>query len=288
MIAAFVVYIIKSVYSDDVTLTDKKMENTFVSSYKKVGEIPIGDTIITFEATSNRIATLTAKELKLFNLNGTVENSFGTKSGIRDMILDNDRIYFLHPTFIDVVSLQGDSLFSWNACSDLSDYCSFAKTGNFIYVTDAANKNICQYTAEGNFVRFIQSPRGFVTPSHAFDITTFNDTIYCVNPGRHLIETYTLNGEFISAFGGPGTEDGFFSGCCNPVFIHINNHGSIFTSEKGVPRISRYNSKGNFQELILNHRLLGGGNKAHEIKVANNNLWVANLDKIEIYESKKE
>ena len=130
---------------------------------------------------------------------------------------------------------------------------------------------------------FIQSPHGFITPSHAFDITSKNDTIYCVNPGRHLIESYTLDGEFLSAFGGSGMEAGFFSGCCNPAYISLNENGNIFTSEKGMPRICYYNSNGKLIEVVLNSRLLGGGHQACEIKANKDTLYVASINKIDMY-----
>ena len=90
-----------------------------------------------------------------------------------------------------------------------------ALTGDFVFITDAQNKNIVKYSREGNFKTFIDSPRDFIIPSYSFDILSYNDTLYCVNSGRHLIESYTLDGDFIAAFGGSGTEHGFFAGCCN-------------------------------------------------------------------------
>lgn len=286
VIAAFAVFIVKSIYTDDITLNEKQTPNTFVSNYTKTGEILIGDTVKAFELYHEQVFALTRKKLTIFSRNGSEVQSFLVKDGIRDMVVDNDRIYFLFPASIEVYSFRGKLLLEWDACSDLSDYCSFTIQGNLIFVTDADGKNICEYNTEGSFIQFIQSPRRFITPSNSFDISSFHDTVYCVNPGRHLIETYTLKGDFIAAFGGPGTEKGFFSGCSNPAYICIDEQGTVFTSEKGIPRISCYDRKGNFKEMILNHRLLGAGNKAHEIETSNNKLWVSNQLKIDIYEHK--
>lgn len=286
VIIAFTVFIIKSLYKDEVMLTEKQTENTFESKYKKTGEVLVGDTILSFDVFENKSYVMTSKKLKVFDSEGALEKTFPVKTEVRDLLVVQNRIWLLFPTSIEVLSLQGEFIQRWEACSALSDYCSFTITNEMVFVTDAANKNICVYTTEGAFKRFIESPRGFITPSYAFDITSSHDTIYCVNPGRHLIESYTSEGEFIAAFGGPGTENGYFSGCDNPAYICMDQQGTIFTSEKGLPRISNFDKNGTFNELILNHRLLGAGNKAHEIKCADTKLWVSNLSKIDIYEHK--
>ncbi|MDR2914375.1 MAG: hypothetical protein LBV74_06050, partial [Tannerella sp.] len=108
-------------------------------------------------------------------------------------------------------------------------------------------------------------------------------TIYCVNSGRHLIETYTPDGDFIAAFGGPGAESGFFAGCCNPAYISFTSEGDLLTSEKGNPRVSTFERNGNFKEVLLNSRLLGGGNKAYEVGTDGERLFVAGKNKIMIY-----
>ena len=51
--------------------------------------------------------------------------------------------------------------------------------------------------------------------------------------GRHLVESYSPEGEYISSLGKPGGAAGLFSGCCNPVYLAGNTHGEIITSEKG-------------------------------------------------------
>ena len=285
MIAGFIVYIIKSVNQDETTWVEAETVNTFTSNYSKVKTIVLEDTIHIFDVVEDYIYVLHGDKIIKYDAKGIKKLSFKVKPNVRDILLNNDKIYLLYSNLIKVYSLNGDSIYGWNACSDLSDYCSFTVSDNSVFVTDASNKNICQYTKDGNFVQFIESPHDFITPSHAFDITSLNDTIYCVNPGRHLIESYTSKGKFIASFGGPGTEAGFFAGCCNPAYISFNKQGELYTSEKGSPRICKY-KKGIFQEVVLNHRLLGGGYHAYEIKNIDNNLWVAHHDKIDIYRKK--
>ncbi|MCW3785267.1 hypothetical protein [Plebeiibacterium sediminum] len=286
MVAGFIVYIIKSVNKDKTTFVETDTVNTFISYYSKVNTIELEDTIEAFAVLNKDIFVLHNDNILKYNSKGIKELSFKTKPEVRDIHLYDNKIFVLYSKMIEVYSLKGDSVFGWNACSDLSDYCAFTIVENFVFVTDASNKNICQYTTDGNFVQFINSPHDFITPSHAFDITHKNDTIYCVNPGRHLIESYTLKGRFIASFGGPGTEAGFFAGCCNPAYISFNSKGDLYTSEKGSPRICRYKN-GKFQEVVLNPRLLGGGYHAYEIKNIDNTLWVANHNKIDVYRRKE-
>ncbi len=224
----------------------------------------------------------------MYNLKGNLISSFNIKPNVRDIEISNHSIFLLYPSLIEKYSIKGDSLSSWEACSDLSDYCAFTITNDFVFVTDVGNKNICKYTTEGNFVQFIQSPGNFITPSHFFDITHKNDTIYCANPGRHIIESYTFNGEFIAAFGSPGAEAGSFAGCCNPSYISFDDQGYIITSEKGNPRISRFNTTGKFNKILLNNQLLGGGHLPYSFKAVNNNIFVAAKNQINIYQLKKQ
>lgn len=286
MVAGFITYIIQSMNQEERTWIQEKPEKPFVSNYQKVSTMDMKDTINAFEIKDKQLFIVSGKWMKVFNVQENSSYSFRVKPHARDIQVSKEQIYLLYPTFIDVYSHQGDSLYSWEACSNLSDYCSFTLAGDFVFVTDAGNKNIGKYTKEGNFVQFIQSPQEFITPSYTFDITNRNDTIYCVNPGRHLIETYTLEGDFIAAFGGPGTEAGFFAGCCNPAFISFSHQGHLLTSEKGNPRICSYNKDGTFNEVILNSRLLGGGHVAYEVKEMDNQLFVASKNQISIYQKK--
>ena len=195
--------------------------------------------------------------------------------GVRDIAIRENLIYLLFPTSLKVYSHEGMEVKAWEACSDNSNYCSFTLASDYVFVTDADNKNICKYTTDGNFITFINSPRGFIIPSYSFDIDTWNDTIYCVNAGRQQIETYTLNGEFIASFGHPGGQPGAFAGCCNPSHILFTNEGDILTSEKGNPRICAFEKNGRFKNLLLNSKTLGGGSNAYDIKICDDKLYVA-------------
>jgi hypothetical protein len=219
---------------------------------------------------------------------GKLLHRFSAGELIRDVAVNDEGIYLLYPSKIEVYSLDGGTLIrEWEACSELSNYCSFALAADFVFVTDMENKNICKYTAEGNFVKFIKSPNGFIIPSLTFGIEYIDGALYCSNSGRHLVESYTLEGEYIASFGEPGHDLGLFNGCCNPVHLTHTKQGDIITSEKGNPRISCYGKDGSFRSLLLDSQTLGGGRVAYDVKVQDDKLFVAGKDVISVFQYEK-
>ena len=284
VVIGFIWYMARLINKQEITYADTATEEPFTSPYKEVSSFILSQEINRFELHDNKLYISTGEFISIYDREGKQLASFRVKPDVRDLTVGEENIYVLYPSFIEVYSTDGELIHQWEACSELSDYCSFTLAGNFVFVTDAENKNICKYTKEGNFVKFIRSPHNFIIPSYSFDIESRNDTIYCVNSGRHLIESYTLDGEFIAAFGGPGSEPGAFAGCCNPVYLSFSSEGELITSEKGNPRISSFERNGKFKEIVLNSRLLGGGNKAYEVQADKGRLFVAGKNKISILE----
>ena len=259
----------------------------FASQFKQVASFKLTDEINRFELNGSRLFVSSGQQVYIFDVEGKRLSNFPVEKNVRDITVSVNEIYLLYPTSIAVYSMNGQPVRQWEACSELSDYCSFTIVGDAVFVTDVENKDICKYTTEGDFVRFIKSPRGFIIPSYSFDIDSWNDTIYCVNSGRHSIETYTLNGDFIASFGAPGFEAGFFAGCCNPVYISFTPCSALITSEKGNPRVCCFDRNGKFKGVWLNSKMLGGGNKACEVKSMDGKLFVAIKNKISVFQCEK-
>lgn len=259
-------------------------ENNLKSPYKLVSSFKTSDRIEGFDVFNEKVILAASNLLSIYDYAGTLLTSFAIGSNIRDVVVDKEMIYLLFPTRIEVYTMEGDLLHDWEACSENSDYCSFAVAPESVFVTDASNKNICKYTSEGTFVKFIQSPDGFIVPSYSFGITYANGSIFCSNPGRHKVENYTLEGEYVASFGKPGGAEGYFSGCCNPVHLSYNAAGEIITSEKGNPRISCYSPKGEFRSVLLDSKALGGGHVAYDIKMSKDKLFVVGETGISIYQ----
>ena len=300
VVAGFVWYMISSLSKEDVSYTstdaEQQGQDVFVSPYTKEASFEVPENINALELVDNKIYVATNSSVIVFDLSGTLLTRFGVNgiidydndsesgavgkassesAGVRDIAVKDDLIYLLFPTSIKVYSTEGREVNAWEACSNNSNYCSFTLASDFVFVTDADNKNICKYTTDGSFMKFIHSPRGFVIPNYSFDIDVLNDTIYCVNAGRQQIETYTTNGDFIASFGHPGGQPGAFAGCCNPAYILFTPEGDIITSEKGNPRICIFEKNGRFKSQLLNNRMLGGGSNAYDIKICDDKLYVA-------------
>lgn len=253
------------------------------SPYRLTSAFNVPEHIEAFELYGDKLIAAAANNIYIYDLNGVLLSNFAIGSNLRDIAVGGDLIYLLFPSRIEVYNDRGECVRDWEACSPESDYCSLAIAPDAVFVTDTAAKNICKYTREGGFVKFIQSPNRFIIPSYSFGITYADGVIYCSNSGRHLVESYTTDGEYIGAFGKAGNAAGTFCGCCNPVHLTHTASGEIITSEKGNPRISCYSANGEFRTILLDDKALGGGNAAYNIKVAGDRLFVAGKNKISTY-----
>jgi hypothetical protein len=287
LIAGFGYYMIRSIISGDKATpsNNENAENTFVSPYKKISSFELPEEIIRLELYDNTFLLAAVKEsLYIYDTGGELLGTFPLKPDIRDITIDESGFYVLYPTYIEVYNVEtGEFIREWEACSDNSDYCAITTTKDDVFVTDAENKNIVQYDKQGGLVRFIKSPNGFIIPSHAFDIININDTIYCANSGRHRIESYTPDGEFIASVGKSGAGAGAFAGCCNPVYLAKSSDGHILTSEKGNPRISCFSKDGKFRTILFDAKMLGGGTSAYKIQASDEYIFIANRKTISIY-----
>ncbi len=258
-------------------------EEAMTSPYKLVSSFGTSGQVEAFELASDRLYVATPNAVSIYDTESRLVHNFPVPSQVRDMIVRDDKIYLLYPSHIEIYTTAGDPVREWDACSESSDYCSFAWANGDLFVTDVAMKNICQYTDEGHFVRFIESPNRFVIPSYTFGIEAVDNVIYCSNSGRHLIESYSTDGEYLGAFGKPGGVAGHFAGCCNPVHLSYSPTGELITSEKGNPRISCYSRDGEFRSVLLDSKALGGGRAAYDVKLQDDKMYVAGNGMVSVF-----
>jgi len=285
VIAGFGYYMVRSMSADKRTIRagEERVESTLVSPYKEINRIEVDSDILSFDICKDAVFVAFNDRVSVFELSGHHRQDVAISEGIRDIAIDFGTMILLYPTTIKMLSYDGRNLREWRACDDNSDYVAITTCNDYIFVTDANNKNVVQYDKQGRLVRFITSPDRFIIPSHVFDIININDTIYVVNSGRHRIESYTRNGEFIASFGQSGRQPGAFAGCCNPVFIAATPGGNILTSEKGNPRISSYTRDGKFRTILFDAQMLGGGTDAYRMRVSGDYIYIAGRQTISIF-----
>ena len=285
LIAGFGYYMVHSIMPDgkEMRSGEGNAENTFVSPYKKTTGFTTPSDILCFDLYENVIYAAQSGRISVFDLSSNRQRNFTIQTDVRDIVVEDETIYLLYPQRIDLYTFDGTKKGEWAACSDHSDYCAFTTSKDYIFVTDVEYKLITQLDKEGRLVRFIKSPEGFIIPSYSFDIININDTIYCANSGRHKIESYTIDGEYITSFGIAGTQAGAFLGCCNPAYLAATPWGDIITSEKGIPRISCYSREGTFRTVLLNDKILDGGTLAYNVEMHDDKIYVARKKSLSVF-----
>ena len=288
LVIGFTWFLIHSSRRHDVTLATMRAEQPFEprfelhNSFEILKNFEEPQEIIRFQLHDGRLYILTEESVFIYELammswtpapgtevppgtstmgiTGLYVSSFAVNPEARDIAVDMNRqeIYILYATRIEVYSFDGELLREWEARDDdRTDFCSIGIAGDHVFASDAGNRVLVHYLYDGEFMRNIVSPNRFTIPSiPSFDVDSFNDTIFVINSGSHLIESYTELGHFVSSFGTPGLEAGSFAGCCNPIFISFTPDGYLITSEKGVPRVSLFTREGEFVEVLLNSRML--------------------------------
>jgi hypothetical protein len=114
----------------------------FVSPYKRVSSFSIPGDIKAFGQYDNKLYVAVSNAILVFDYYGKTLHRFPAGEVIRDMAVNEEGIYLLYPAKIEVYTQEGKLMREWEACSELSNYCSFALASSWVFVTDMANKNI--------------------------------------------------------------------------------------------------------------------------------------------------
>ena len=272
----------KTLKGDKLAFVSLNNDEPF-SAYKEVYSVDMPSEIVALFVGESGIYVAEKEKITVLDTELKPLNSIKIASNPRDFIVAGEKIIVLYPARIIEYSLQGEKENEWEACDKNADYCAVTATSTHFFVSDAGNKTLCMYRKNGEFEKMIQSPNQFIIPSYSFDLLTINDTVYCANSGRHLIEVYSNRGEYIGEWGKSGGELGTFAGCCNPAHIAVSPAGDLLTSEKGNPRISLYSKDGKFRSLLMNAAFLGGGRTAYHVQTAGCSLIVAGGNRLILY-----
>jgi hypothetical protein len=156
-----------------------------------------------------------------------------------------------------VINPEGQERTRWAVNGANARLTSIVLGSEIIFAADAVNGLIYEYDWAGKLIRSIgqksdgEGKNGFVIPSPYFDIAIAPDGLLrVVDPGRHLIVAYTVNGDKEWSWGTATPAIEGFSGCCNPVNFAMLPDGSFVTVEKGLVRVKIYGAEGKFIGVV--------------------------------------
>jgi hypothetical protein len=158
---------------------------------------------------------------------------------------------------VGVFSSAGVLLSTFASLGSKSVVTSIAVTETDIFVADAGQRIIHRLDHSGKVVSRLgkkdaaRNIPGLVVPSAYLDVAVGSDgLLWTTNPGRHLLEAYTFEGDLEFSWGEFSNDIKGFCGCCNPVHFTRLSDGRFVTSEKGLPRVKVYSAKGEFECVV--------------------------------------
>lgn len=170
---------------------------------------------------------------------------------------------------LEVYDANGHCRARWESLGERAVVSGITVAGEDVFVADAGNQVVWRYRPEGTRADCIKpTPQGFVAPAEFFTVAASPSGIHVGNPGRHRIETYTVDGRFVSAWGERSRLPEGFSGCCNPVSFAVLPDGRFATAERGLPRVKLYDAEGRFLELLAGPEQFDANARASSDEVA--------------------
>lgn len=146
---------------------------------------------------------------------------------------------------------------SWPKLGARSLISSLALSASHVFVADAGHRIVRRCNPDGKETAQIgrkDSARhvpGFILPSPHLDLALgSNQVLWVNNPGRHRIEAYTMEGDFLEGWGETSNQVRGFCGCCNPAHFALLPDGRFVTSEKGLTRVKVYSVDGQLQSVV--------------------------------------
>ncbi|MFC1560897.1 hypothetical protein ACFL4V_00300 [Candidatus Latescibacterota bacterium] len=244
----------------EYTIEDFKEIDTKLLQYSEIGQIPlnfqqVSGIDIEFEDT----IYVTADESVLIMSNeGQLQSTVSTSETVRCIDVDeNGDLYLGMDDHVEVYAQNGIKKAHWKSLGDEALITSIAVSNENVFIADAGSHTVWKYDKSGNVIIKLANKDeskdilGCVIPGQYFDMSFDPDGfLWIVNPGRHSLENYTMDGDLRSFWGEYSMEIEGFCGCCNPTHIAIFDDGKFVTSEKGIPRIKVYNRLGNLESVV--------------------------------------
>lgn len=188
---------------------------------------------------------------------------------------------------VAILSRDGAKITEWNSFSDSTVITSIAVKSGIVFVADAGKRIIRKFSLDGKSLGIIEGKsgndqiHGFIIPSPYFDLAFNADgELWVVNPGKHSLENYTVEGALRTWWQASSIKIEGFSGCCNPAHFAFLPDGSFVTSEKGMVRIKTYKPSGEFSGVVAAPSKFAENSEAPDLAVDNQgNIYALDLNK---------
>lgn len=228
--------------------------------YEEVSSLPLNYAPTRIEILKNGAIRMSAgKNIIDLNSSGKIENQYSLSDSPKSFKTGSDgKIYVGYKGFIEVLDNSGKKLSEWKSFPDIAWFSAIDEWGSFIFAADCGGRVVYKLNKNnGNVIaKFGETEAGkikgqFIVPSPYFDLECgANDLIWIANPGRRLIEAYTIEGKLVKSWGKSSFGVDGFCGCCNPSYFTIASDGRFITSEKGLFRIKVYSPDGEFEGVV--------------------------------------
>ncbi len=205
----------------------------------------------------NRVLVAGDREVRFFDAQGQTDSSVEIaldKPTHCLHVAGEDELIIGTANRIEMYDFNGERKLQGPVLSGKAFLTAIATNEDSVFIADAGNREVvvCDRKTGQEKFRFGKKDEekgnpGFAVPSPYFDLAVATDgRLRVADTGRLQIETYTVEGEFQSAWGQPGMKIDRFCGCCNPVYFALTKDGDFITSEKGLARINHYTGDGEF------------------------------------------
>ncbi|HEX41709.1 MAG TPA: hypothetical protein ENN81_06560 [Phycisphaerales bacterium] len=208
------------------------------------------------------------RQVVMFDAAGSRVGQFPVAGAARCIAVAQDgAIYLGMKDHVQVYDKTGKQLAAWPSAGENAVLTSLAVCKDEVFAADAGNRVVLRYGRDGRVIGRIgekdpaRNIAGFVIPSPYFDLAVADDGLLrVVNPGRHRIEAYTVDGDLEFGWGEFSSKLEGFIGCCNPVNFAILPDGDFVTCEKGLVRVKVYDAEGRFAGAVAGpEQLVEGG-----------------------------
>jgi len=268
----------KNIYEYD--LKELRKVDSALIAYKEVSSFKINSESVFGLAldAEDRIYVSGTNKLWIFDSKGQVQSSMKVRGDAHSVsISESGNILLGVGNRVDVRKPNGGLNNSFQIKGTKAYISSLAEKEGIVYIADAGQKIVHQYTLDGKKVSAIgarnleKGIRGFVIPSPYFDLMFGRQgELWVVNPGRHALEAYNDKGDLISSWERTSMQVDGFGGCCNPSHVAMLSDGSFVTSEKGLERIKIHLPSGDFKSVVAAPKQFDAGTTGLDLAVDSN------------------